>query len=370
MSIFLVDEYKDMEPYLPGEQPRDKPYIKLNANESSMPPSPRVFEAISKGEIWNMSYYADPHCHEFRKAVAEVYGVTEAEVFVGNGADEVLSFVLMSFFRRGMKIYFPDITYGFYRTYAKTYGLDMEEIPVRDDFSIDIEDYMDLKGDIIFANPNNPTGMTVSIADIERLVKANPERMVIIDEAYADYSGETCLPLAVKYPNLVVVRTFSKSRNMAGTHIGFAVANRDIIEDMNKIKFSFNPFNLNSITMAAGIAAVKDTWYLDSCVKKTVAARERFKAALERMGFHVIPSKANFVFCYHNAIDSRELCERLKEEGILTRHFADERLTKYLRITIGTEQEMEVVENAIKEILKEAVGEESIDMRLCECVGA
>ena len=227
MSIFLVDEYKEMEPYVPGEQPKDKLYIKLNANETSLPPSPKVFEAISKSEIWNMSYYADPHCHEFRKAVASVYGVTEEEVFVGNGADEVLSFVLMSFFRRGMKIYFPDITYGFYRTYAKTYGLDMEEIPVKDDFSIDINDYMDLEGDIIFANPNNPTGKAIPIADIEKLVKKNPKRMVIVDVAYADYWGETCLPLATKYPNLVVVRTFSKSRNMAGTHIGFAIASKD-----------------------------------------------------------------------------------------------------------------------------------------------
>ncbi|MGN0370083.1 MAG: histidinol-phosphate transaminase [Butyrivibrio sp.] len=369
MSIFLVDEYKDMEPYVPGEQPKDKPYIKLNANESSMPPSPKVFEAVSKSEIWNMSYYADPHCHQFRKAVAEVYNVTEDEVFVGNGADEVLSFVLMSFFRRGMKIYFPDITYGFYRTYAKTYGLSMEEIPVKDDFSIDIEDYMDLKGDIIFANPNNPTGLAVPVADIERLVKANTERMVIVDEAYADYSGETCLPLAVKYPNLVVVRTFSKSRNMAGTHIGFAVASKDIIDDMNKIKFSFNPFNLNSVTMAAGIAAVKDGGYLDSCVKQTIINRENFKAELEKSGFYVIPSKANFVFCYHDAINSAELCSRLKEEGILTRHFADEKLAKYLRITIGTSQEMEVVLIAIKEIIEEAVCEKNSDMRLFQFNG-
>ena len=357
MSIFLVDEYKDMEPYVPGEQPKDKPYIKLNANETSMPPSPKVFEAVSKSEIWNMSYYADPHCHDFRRAVAEVYGVTEDEVFVGNGADEVLSFVLMSFFRRGMKIYIPDITYGFYRTYAKTYGLDMEEIPVKDDFSIDIDDYMDLDGDIILANPNNPTGLTIPVSDIEKLVKRNPDRMIIVDEAYADYSGETCLPLAVKYPNLVVVRTFSKSRNMAGTHIGFAISNKDIIEDMNKIKFSFNPFNLNSVTMAAGIAAVKDTDYLNECVSRIVANREAFKKDLENIGFKVIPSKANFVFCYHDAIDSGLLCEKLKEEGILTRHFADERLTKYLRITIGTRQEMEVVLIAIKEILNEYIKE-------------
>lgn len=374
MSIFLVDEYKDMEPYVPGEQPKDKPYIKLNANETSMPPSPKVFEAISKAEIWNMSYYADPHCHEFRRAVAEVYGVTEDEVFVGNGADEVLSFVLMSFFRRGMKIYFPDITYGFYRTYAKTYGLDMEEIPVKDDFSIDINDYMNLEGDIIFANPNNPTGLTVPVADIEKLVRKNPNRMVIVDEAYADYFTESCIGLATKYPNLVVVRTFSKSRNMAGTHIGFAIASKDIVSDMNKIKFSFNPFNLNSVTMAAGIAAVKDTDYLKECVNTIIKNRKWFTRELENIGFDVIPSKANFVFCYHKNVESEELCRKLKEEGILTRHFADERLKKYLRITIGTRQEMMAVVIAIKEILLEKAGvdgeTESFDLRLSKCVGA
>lgn len=356
MSIFLVDEYKDMEHYVPGEQPKDKQYIKLNANETSLPPSPNVFEAISKKQIWNMSYYADPHCHEFRKAVAEVYGVSENEVFVGNGADEVLSFVLMSFFRRGMKIYFPDITYGFYRTYAKTYGLDMEEIPVKDDFSIAINDYMDLDGDIIFANPNNPTGLTVAVSDIEALVRKKPDRMIIVDEAYVDYSGETCLPLAVKYPNLVVVRTFSKSRNMAGAHIGFAVSCKSIIDDMNKIKFSFNPFNMNSVTMAAGIAAVKDTIYMENCVSEIIKNREYFSNELKKINFHVIPSKANFVFCYNDAIDSSDLCDRLKKEGILTRHFADKLLTKYLRITIGTRQEMDVVLVAIKEILSNADG--------------
>lgn len=357
MSIFLVDEYKDMEPYVPGEQPKDKPYIKLNANESTLPPSPKVFEAVSKKEVWNMSYYADPHCHAFRQAVARAYGVTEEEVFAGNGADEVLGFVLMSFFRRGMKIYFPNITYGFYRTYAKTYGLDMEEIPVNDDFSIDIEDYMDLDGDIILANPNNPTGLSVPVSDIERLVKKNPERMIIIDEAYADYSGETCLPLATKYPNLVVVRTFSKSRNLAGLHIGFAVACKEIVEDLNNIKFSFNPFNLNSLTMAAGVAAVKDSYYYDSCVKNIVANREYTRAELEKLGFEVVPSKANFVFCKHHAIPAEELCSKLKEEGILTRHFADAELKDYLRITIGSRQEMEVVLIAICEILEEETGE-------------
>lgn len=370
MSIFLVDEYKEMEPYIPGEQPKDKLYIKLNANETSMPPSPKVFEALSKKEIWNMSYYADPHCHEFRQAVANIYGISEEEVFAGNGADEVLSFVLMSFFRRGMKIYFPDITYGFYRTYAKTYGLDMEEIPVKDDFSIDIDDYMDLHGDIIFANPNNPTGRTIPIADIERLVKKNPNRMIIIDEAYADYSGETCLPLATKYPNLVVVRTFSKSRNMAGMHIGFAVASKEIIEDMNTIKFTFNPFNLNSLTLAAGVAAVNDTYYFDRCVKQTVINRENFTSALENIGFTVIPSKANFVFCKHKLIPSELLCSKLKEEGILTRHFADERLKDYLRITVGTEHEMTVVVIAIKEILNEEASayEKNTNLRLSKCV--
>ncbi|MCR5546155.1 MAG: histidinol-phosphate transaminase [Lachnospiraceae bacterium] len=363
MSIFLVDEYKNMEPYVPGEQPSDKLYIKLNANETSMPPSPKVFEALSKKEIWNMGFYADPNCKEFRQAVADVYGVTEEEVFVGNGADEVLSFILMSFFRRGMKIYFPDITYGFYRTYAKTYGLDMEEIPVKEDYSVDLKDYMDLKGDIILANPNNPTGLSNTMEDIEALVAKDPERMVIIDEAYADYSGETALPLVQKYPNLVVVRTFSKSRNMAGMHIGFAIASKEIVEDLNKIKFSFNPFNLNGLTMAAGIAAVKDTYYFDKCVKSIIENRENFKAELEKIGFEVIPSKANFVFCKSKEIDSKTLCVKLKEEGILTRHFADERLKDYLRITIGTEYEMMVVLIAIKEILAEASEEKELGIK-------
>lgn len=353
MSVFLVDEYKEMEPYIPGEQPKDKPYIKLNANETSMPPSPKVFEAISKSEIWRMGYYADPNCYEFREAVAEAYKVSREEVFVGNGADEVISFCLMSFFRPGMRIYFPDITYGFYRTYAKTYRLDMVEIPVKEDFSIDIEDYMDVDGDIIFANPNNPTGLMVSVADIERLVKANPERMVIIDEAYIDYADESCISIATKYPNLVVVRTFSKSRNMAGTHVGFAVASKDIIEDMNKIKFSFNPFNMNSITMVAGIASMKDEEYLKECVGKTIEVRENTKIELEKLGFHVIPSKANFLFIYHDTIESKEICKKLKEQGILTRHFSDERLYKYLRITMGTKSEMEVVLITMKEILGE-----------------
>lgn len=367
MSVFLVDEYKNMEPYVPGEQPKDKPYIKLNANETSMPPSPKVFEALCKSEIWTMSYYADPYCHEFRRAVAEVYVVKEEEVFVGNGADEILSFCLMSFFRPGMKIYFPDVTYGFYHTYAKTYRLDMTEIPVKEDLRIDIADYMHVDGDIIFANPNNPTGMAVPVSDIERLVQANPQRMVIIDEAYVDYTDESCISLATKYPNLVVVRTFSKSRNLAGAHIGFAVASKEIIEDMNKIKFSFNPFHMNTITMAAGIAAVKDTEYLEECVAHTIASREYTKTELEKIGFHVIPSKANFLFVYHDDISSEELCIWLKKEGILTRHFADERLKKYLRITIGTKSEMQVVLIAIREIL-EAHRNENINLRLCQCL--
>ncbi|MGN0374245.1 MAG: histidinol-phosphate transaminase [Butyrivibrio sp.] len=353
MSIFLVDEYKNMEPYIPGEQPKDRAYIKLNANETSMPPSPKVFEAIAASEGKSMSYYADPYGHEFRQAVAEVHKVPEDQVFVGNGADEVLSFCLLSFFRPGMKIFFPDITYGFYHTYAKTYRLEMEEIPVKDDLSIDIEDYMDVDGDIILANPNNPTGLMIPVADIERLVKRNPNRMVIIDEAYVDYAEESCIPLALKYPNIVVVHTFSKSRNLAGAHIGFAVASKEIIADMIKIKFSFNPFNLNSITMSVGVAAVKDVEYLKECVAKTIKVRENFKLELEREGFHVIPSKANFLLVYHDGISSDVLCNRLKGKGILTRHFADERITKYLRITIGTKEEMEEVMNAIREVFRE-----------------
>ncbi|MGN0505671.1 MAG: histidinol-phosphate transaminase [Lachnospiraceae bacterium] len=352
MSYFFLDEYENMEPYIPGEQPKDKQYIKLNANESSLPPSPKVLDAISKAQINGMAHYSDPHCMQLREAIGKVYGFPADQVFVGNGGDEVLGFCMMSFFKPGMKVCFPDITYDFYRTYAKTYRLDYEQIPVQEDLTICVEDYVNTDRDVILANPNNPTGLALSVPEIERIVAHNPKRMVIIDEAYVDYGTKSCLPLVQKYSNLVVVRTFSKSRNMAGARIGFAISSKDIIEDMNKIKFTFNPFNMSSLAIAAGTAAVLDEDYFKRCLKTVTDNREYFEEELEHMGFQVVRTCTNFTFARHDGINAGEMCRKLKNRGILVRHYADSRVEEYLRITIGTREEMEIVLQNIREIME------------------
>ncbi|RDU25058.1 histidinol-phosphate transaminase [Anaerosacchariphilus polymeriproducens] len=351
-SYFLCDEYNEMEPYVPGEQPNDREYIKLNANESSFKPSAKVLEAISNQEINGMSHYSDPHCMVLREAIAKVYKVNTDQVFVGNGADEVLGFLFLSFFKPGMKVCFPDITYDFYRTYAKTYRLDMLQIPLKEDFTIDVDDYIKSDRDVILANPNNPTGIRLSVEEIERIVAANKKRMVIVDEAYVDYGNESCVCLVDKYPNLVVVQTFSKSRNMAGARIGYAISSKDIIEDLNNIKFTFNPYNLSSLALAAGTAAIQDTDYLIKCIQEVIKNREYLEKELIELGFQSINTHTNFVFVTHPYIYAGLLEKELKKRGILVRHYSQERIDNYLRITIGTKEEMVKVVNALTEILK------------------
>ncbi len=350
MSYFLLDEFENIEPYNPGEQPDDREYLKLNANESSFPPSPKVLEAIDKAHINVMSHYSDPYCWKLRKAIGDHFGVSAEEVFVGNGADEVLSFCLMSFFRPGMKICFPDITYDFYRIYAKAYRLDYEQIPLRDDFTLDIEPYIESDRDVIIANPNNPTGLAIQVSEIERLVASNKNRMVIIDEAYVDFGNESVLPLVKKYSNLVVVYTFSKSRNMPGARIGFAISSKAIIEDMNKIKFAFNPFNLSSLTIEGGCAAVNDEVYFEYCVNSVIKEREELEKKLSEIGYEVIPTTTNFVFFKAFRTPAGELTAKLKKKGILVRHYDDERVCDYIRMTVGTHDEMERVLVALLEI--------------------
>ncbi|MET1249959.1 histidinol-phosphate transaminase [Sporolactobacillus sp. STCC-11] len=359
MSYFLCDEFQKMEPYIPGEQPKDQAYIKLNANESSLPPSPRVFDAVSQSRIRGMGHYADPHCKQLRKAIGDVYGVNADRVFVGNGADEVLGFCFMSFFSPRMKLCFPDITYDFYRTYAKTNRIDFEQIPLDADFHVNVEDYIATDRDIVLANPNNPTGLALSVSDIERIVAVRPKRLVIIDEAYIDYGNESCIPLTEKYANLIVVQTFSKSRNLAGARIGFAIASKEIIEDMNKIKFTFNPFNMSALALAAGSAAVQDTAYLEKCVHSVLATRVRVQNALEKMNFFVAEPHANFLFVSHPYISGGKLCKMLKERGILVRHYNEARIRDYVRITIGTDREMDKVLQQLHEILQEVKACES-----------
>ncbi len=352
MSDFLIDEFEDIEPYNPGEQPTDREYLKLNANESSFPPSPKVLEAIDKAQINKMNHYSDPYCMELRKAIGQHFGVGAEQVFVGNGADEVLSFCLMAFFRPGMKICFPDITYDFYRIYAKAYRLDYEQIPLNEDFTLDIEPYIMSDRDVIIANPNNPTGLALPVSEIERLVASRSDRMVIIDEAYVDFGNESVLPLVKKYSNLVVVYTFSKSRNMPGARIGFAISSEAIIRDMNNIKFAFNPFNLSSLAIAGGCAAVGDEEYFRFCVDSVIRERAYVEDKLRRMGYEVIPTTTNFVFFKATGIPAGRLCEKLKDQGILVRHYNDEKIKDYIRMTIGTHAEMCRVLNEMEKIEK------------------
>lgn len=350
MSYFLLDEFRDSTPYEPGEQ-LDGDYLKLNANESSFPPSPKVQEVFSNTEINGLSHYSDPSNMKLREAIGKKYGFGGDQVFVGNGADEVLSFCMMSFFRPGMKVCFPDVTYDFYRVYANTYGLDYKQIPLKSDFTINVDDYVNTDRDVIIANPNNPTGQAIPVSEIEKIVAANPKRMVIIDEAYVDYGNESCIPLVKKYGNLVVVQTFSKSRNMPGARIGFAISSKDIIADMDKIKFSFNPFNMSKLAIDGGVAAIEDDAYFSRCVGLVKNEREKFEDALEKMGFGVMRTTTNFVFFKTKDITAAVLADELKKSHILVRIYQDmPRIRDYVRITVGTHEEMTRVIKEIRRI--------------------
>ncbi|MFN2926615.1 histidinol-phosphate transaminase [Lachnospiraceae bacterium YH-ros2228] len=351
MSYFLLDEFKQSMPYQPGEMPKDREYLKLNANESSYPPSPKVLDAMTIAAVNSVTHYCDPHYISLRSAIGSIYDLDYRNVFVGNGADEVLSFALMSFFRRGMKVCFPDITYDFYRTYAVTYGLDYKQFPLREDYTIDVDDYIDTDRDVILANPNNPTGQALSVNEIERIVAANSRRMVLVDEAYVDYGMESCVPLIRKYSNLIIVQTFSKSRNMPGARIGFALAQPGLIDDMERVKFSFNPFNISTLAIAGGRAAALDQEYTALCVGKVKYTREWFEDELEKLGFHVYRTETNFVFFQPKGIRAADLTAKLKAKGILVRYYNEPRLNTFVRITIGTEIEMEHVLVAIRQII-------------------
>ena len=355
MSYFFLDGYENMETYNPGEQPHDRPYIKLNANESSYPPSPAVTEAISSVEINNMAYYEDPYNTKLRETIGAVYGFPKEQIFVGNGADEVIAFIMMSFFREGFAIASNDVTYDFYRTYAQTFHLDYKKIPVKEDFTTDVDAFVNCGCDVILANPNNPTGKAIPMSDVERIVAKDPKRLVIVDEAYVDFGGESCLPLVDKYPNIIVVQTYSKSRNMAGARIGFGIANKDIIDDMRNVKFCVSPFNLNSLSQAIGIAAIQDEKYYSDCIEKVIESRRYFETELIRMGFSIVPTVTNFVlFKAAPLIPADLMTQKLKEHGILVRYFGFEpRMRDYVRVTIGKQAEMELVVRNMKEILEE-----------------
>lgn len=351
-----------MEAYTPGEQPRDKKYIKLNTNESPYPASPKAVAAITENEVEDLRLYPDPTCSELREAIAKRYGVKKENVFVSNGSDDILNFFFLGFCDEEKTAVFPDITYGFYPVYCNLYGLRYREIPLRDDFSVGVEDYLNVGANVVIANPNAPTGKVISLDDIRKIVESNRDYVCLVDEAYVDFGTESAAALVNEYNNLLVVQTFSKSRSLAGGRLGFAIASSEIIEGLEKIKYSTNPYSINRLTLLAGKAAIEDEEYFDTCRKKIIETREYTTAELEKRGFTVLPSKANFVFAKLNSIDGESLYLKLKEKGILVRHFKKERIKDYLRITIGKREEMERLIDVIDELAQEPMllGEENL----------
>ena len=355
MSKFLDKRYDSLAAYVPGEQPQDKKYIKLNTNESPYPPSPETLKMANQGEAELLRLYPDPDGKILTKSLAELYGVKPQNVFLANGSDDILNFAFMAYCANGRKSYFADITYGFYSVFANLHGSDYTEIPLEADFSIDYKKFCGVDGGVFIANPNAPTGLALSLAQVEEVVKSNPNNVVVIDEAYVDFGAESAVKLVEKYDNLLVVQTFSKSRSMAGARLGYAIGSEEIINDLHKLRYSTNPYNINRLTLCLGAAAINSqSYYIDNC-KKIIDTRAYTTNQLEAMGFEVLPSKANFVFAKSDKIDGEQLYLKLKDKGVLVRHFTKERIKAFNRITIGTQAEMEALIQKIKEIITEAV---------------
>lgn len=351
MSKFLTEKYQKLAPYVPGEQPKDKQYVKLNTNESPFPPSPLAI-SLANDEAEKLMLYSDPDCKDLIKEIANFYGVNTDQVIATNGSDEVLNFAFMAYCDNNTPAIFADITYGFYKVFADINNLPYKEISLKEDFTIDINDYVKENGTIFIANPNAPTGIKLELSKIETILKSNPNRIVVIDEAYVDFSGESCISLVNKYDNLLVTQTFSKSRSMAGARLGFGIANAKLIEDLTKIRYSTNPYNVNRMTASAGIGAIKDKEYFYSNVQKIIEAREYTQEELVKLGFSLTDSKANFVFAKSDKIDGESLYLKLKEKGVLVRHFNKPRIKDYIRVTIGNLQEMQIFISKVKEILE------------------
>lgn len=349
MSRFLGEQFRSLEAYTPGEQPRGMQYIKLNTNESPYPPAPSVVEAMTGEQVELLRLYSDPTAKNLKEKLAGLYGLQPENVFVSNGSDEVLNFAFMAFGSGG--VVFPEISYGFYEVYADLYQLDSQKIPLKEDFSIDYRDYCGRNKMVVIANPNAPTGMSIPLWQIGEILKTNPDSLVLIDEAYVDFGGESCLPLLREYDNLLITRTFSKSRCLAGGRLGYAFGNPAIIADLEKIKYSTNPYNINRLTLLLGEKTVEaEAYYQEKCaaIQKT---RQWTKEKLEALGFTVLPSDTNFLFAKTEKMDGGELYRKLKERGILVRHFSNPKISQFNRITIGTMEQMAVLIHTLKEVL-------------------
>ena len=352
MSRFFSNKYEALTPYTPGEQPRECKYIKLNTNESPFPPSPFA-QKLAREAAGDLQLYSDPECRTLVKIASEKLGVEEDEILFVNGSDEILNFAFMAFCDAEHPAAFPNITYGFYPVFASLNNIPYEEIPLNEDFTVNTNDYIGIGKTVFIANPNAPTGIALSKDEIVRIIESNPDNVVVVDEAYVDFGAESVLPLIHKYDNLLVCQTFSKSRSLAGARLGFGAACKELIRDLNTIKYSTNPYNINRMTMAAGVGALCDTEYFEGNCSKIVATREKTAEKLKALGFELTDSKSNFLFAKHKNIGGKDIYLALREKGVLIRHFETPLLRDYNRITFGSDEHMEIFIEKVREVLEE-----------------
>ncbi|MBM6884662.1 histidinol-phosphate transaminase [Pseudoflavonifractor phocaeensis] len=354
MKEFWSKRARDLVPYTPGEQPRQRNWIKLNTNENPYPPSQKALAAIRAAAGETLRLYPDPECTSLREALAATFDLKPAQVFVGNGSDEVLALCFQAFFDPERTILFPDVTYSFYPVFADLYGLSYREVPLDERFGLPLESFVGDNGGVVIANPNAPTGRAVSLCDIRTLLEGNPESVVIVDEAYVDFGAQSAVPLIDSYPNLVVVQTMSKSRALAGLRVGFALGNENLIAALNSVKNSFNSYTLDRLALAGAEGALRDGDYLRAITMKISSTRDWAADRLKRMGFEVSDSAANFLFISHPDIPAKVLLDGLRERGILVRWWDKPRISNYLRITVGTDQEMEALCQALTQMIEGA----------------
>ncbi|HRP66559.1 MAG TPA: histidinol-phosphate transaminase [Thauera sp.] len=355
MSRFWSAVVHGLTPYVPGEQPKLDNLVKLNTNEHPCGPSPKALAAIRAATGDGLRLYPDPNADALKAALARHHGVQPAQIFVGNGSDEVLAHAFTALLKHERPLWFPDITYSFYPVYCGLYGIAYRSVPLADDFSIRVEDYLphgnERAGAIIFPNPNAPTGRLLALSEVERIVAGNPEAVVLVDEAYVDFGGDSAVALVERYPNLLVTHTFSKSRSLAGLRVGYAVGNAGLIEALERVKNSFNSYPLDRLAIAGAVASVEDDDYFRASCAKVVATRNKLVADLQALGFEVLPSAANFIFARHPQRDGAELTAELRKRAIIVRHFKAERIDQFMRITIGTDAQCDILVAALREIL-------------------
>ncbi|AMX18255.1 Histidinol-phosphate aminotransferase [Acinetobacter pittii] len=349
---FWSPEVRELEPYVPGEQPKIQNLLKLNTNENPYPPSPKVVEAVQAvltHQADALRLYPDPDATALKHAIAKQQNIDVSQVFVGNGSDEVLAHIFKAFFLQDEPILYPDITYSFYPVYSQFFGTKTKEIPLNDNFEIEVKDYVQPNGGVIITNPNAPTSIALGLVEIEQILKANPDRVVVIDEAYVDFGAESAVSLVNRYENLVVCQTTSKSRSLAGLRVGFAIAQSHLITALEAVKNSFNSYPIDRFAIAAAVASFEDQTYFEEQCQKVISSREKLVDELTTLGFKVLPSKANFIFASHSSHDAGQLAQQLREQGIIVRYFNKPRINQFLRITVGTDEQNERLVQTLKE---------------------